>query len=273
MSDVYQTEKASNGVSGLELDAAELELINRHTLRELGAQEVYAFKVTLCDNQVDRDGERFSTATLHKLAELFIGKTGVFDHNPKASNQTARIYHTEILANPERAGSGEPYAALAARAYMLRDDSTLPTVRSIEAGILKEVSVGCAIGKITCSVCGADQKNEGCAHKKGQIYNGEPCYHLLNEPTDAYEWSFVAVPAQPGAGVTKSRNLTAEIDVEVVAAKLRDAIDRVLSDLSTSEEPDQTEPGEKSLEPDSTVQKLLDKVNKLLEETERSTQK
>ena len=34
--------------------------------------------------------------------------------------------------------------------------------------------------------------------------HGKKCIGELSEPTDAYEFSFVAVPAQPGAGVTKS---------------------------------------------------------------------
>ena len=39
----------------------ELELINRFTRRNLAKNEVYAFSVVLCDNDVDRDGERFTT--------------------------------------------------------------------------------------------------------------------------------------------------------------------------------------------------------------------
>ena len=31
----------------------------------------------------------------------------------------------------------------------------------------------------------------------------EVCHVVLNQPTDAYEWSFVAVPAQREAGVIK----------------------------------------------------------------------
>ena len=34
----------------------ELELINRFTRRNLAKNEVYAFSVVLCDNDVDRDG-------------------------------------------------------------------------------------------------------------------------------------------------------------------------------------------------------------------------
>ena len=43
-----------------------------------------------------------------------------------------------------------------------------------------------------------------CDHSRGKRYSGRLCFAELSEPTDAYEWSFVAVPAQRGAGVTKS---------------------------------------------------------------------
>lgn len=45
----------------------ELELINRYTRRNLEKSEVYAFSVVLCDNDVDRDGERFTTDSLYEL--------------------------------------------------------------------------------------------------------------------------------------------------------------------------------------------------------------
>jgi len=37
-----------------------------------------------------------------------------------------------------------------------------------------------------------------------KIYDGTSCIVSLSNATDAYEVSFVAVPAQPGAGVTKT---------------------------------------------------------------------
>ena len=55
----------------------ELELINRFTRRNLAKNEVYAFSVVLCDNDVDRDGERFTTDSLYELEKLFVGKTGI----------------------------------------------------------------------------------------------------------------------------------------------------------------------------------------------------
>ncbi len=36
-----------------------------------------------------------------------------------------------------------------------------------------------------------------------RLYGEKLCFMELQEPTDAYEWSFVAVPAQRRAGVVK----------------------------------------------------------------------
>lgn len=181
-----------------------MEKINRFTRRELKPEEVYTFPVVLCDNEIDRDNEKFSAAALKRLAELYIGKTGIFDHNPKGENQTARIYDTEVLSDPSRkTADGEEYTYLRAYAYMVKTDSNADLIREIDGGIKKEVSVGCAVKKSVCSICGRNRKKEVCAHKKGGTYNGRRCFHILDEPADAYEWSFVAVPAQRSAGVTK----------------------------------------------------------------------
>ena len=56
------------------------------------------------------------------------------------------------------------------------------------------------MGKSVCSICGAE---DGCGHEKGQRYGGKLCFRELREPLDAYEWSFVAVPAQRSAGILK----------------------------------------------------------------------
>ena len=50
--------------------AEQLEQINRFARRELKAEEVYSFSVRLCDNEVDRDGERFPRRTLEELADV-----------------------------------------------------------------------------------------------------------------------------------------------------------------------------------------------------------
>jgi hypothetical protein len=68
--------------------------------------------------------------------------------------------------------------------------------------------VGCAVEEVLCSVCG--QELGECAHEKGEEYNGQLCHGILKGAKDAYEWSFVAVPAQRRAGVVKSATQKAE---------------------------------------------------------------
>lgn len=186
-------------------ESGDLEKINCFTRRRFSADELYTFPVVLCDNEIDRDNERFTVDALKKLAELFIGKTGIFNHSPQAQNQTARIYDCRVEVDKTRMTSaGEPYARLVAQAYLPKTDSNADFITELESGIKKEVSVGCAVSKVTCSICGADLKNGGCEHVRGQQYDGAVCCAVLDEPTDAYEWSFVAVPSQRGAGVIKS---------------------------------------------------------------------
>ena len=45
----------------------ELDRINRFAKTPLTAEEVYTFTVRLCDNEVDRDFERFDTDALEGL--------------------------------------------------------------------------------------------------------------------------------------------------------------------------------------------------------------
>lgn len=180
--------------------AGEMEKINRYTRREYQPEEVYTFSLVLCDNEVDRDFERFSASALEKLCRLFLGKTCILDHERKSANQTARIYDTALEQVEGRTTqAGEPYVRLTARAYLPRTERTRETVELIESGILKEVSVSCAVGRSVCGICG----KESCSHKKGREYDGKVCSRVLEDPTDAYECSFVAVPAQREAGVRK----------------------------------------------------------------------
>ena len=102
---------------------------------------------------------------------------------------------------------GEPYCALVARAYMVRTESNRDLILEIEAGIKKEVSVGCSVRESVCSICGANRTLCDCGHHKGETYDGRLCYTILRDAQDAYEWSFVAVPAQRQAGVIKGMQL------------------------------------------------------------------
>ncbi len=184
------------------LTKEELAEINRFSKAELTEDQVYTFSVRLCDNEVDRDLERFGTETLEALGELFLGKSGIFDHQWSAKGQTARIYRTEVIQEPGIVtAAGDAYCWLKAWAYLMRTEKNQDLITEIEGGIKKEVSVGCAMSRSVCSICGVE--NGACGHVKGQSYDGKLCFAELKDPKDAYEWSFVAVPAQPRAGVVK----------------------------------------------------------------------
>ena len=188
----------------------DMALINRLSRRELKPEEVYTFAVRLCDNEVDRDFERFDRAGLERLGELFLGKSGLFDHQWSARGQSARLYRTEVQEEEGTAAhTGERRCCLKGWAYMLRCDSNRDLIAEIEAGIKTEVSVGCAVEKRVCSICGGEAG--ACGHVLGRRYGGQLCYATLTGPTDAYEWSFVAVPAQRRAGVVKGLGRRTEL--------------------------------------------------------------
>ena len=190
-----QIKKAAEAMNSGAPTAVQLEAINAQAKAQLNAEQVYVFSLRLCDDQVDRDFERFDTAALGALAKLFIGKTGVVDHQWSADKQIARIFETQVVRE-------EGVCYIKAWAYIRRGGSNDEIIADIEAGIKKEVSVGCAMGMAVCSVCGSEYGT--CGHMKGETYDGQVCCAILREPMDAYEFSFVAVPAQKDAGVLKA---------------------------------------------------------------------
>lgn len=218
-----------------EISDEELTLINSYTRREYTRDELYIFRVVLCDNEIDRDNEAFSVDALQSMSNLFVGKTGIADHNPSAKNQTARIFSCEVENVPEvKTQYGADYCRLVAKAYIPRNSSTEEIIELIESGIRKEVSVGCRAERIVCSVCGADVRISPCEHYKGNQYNGELCYYIISDVTDAYEWSFVAVPSQRKAGVIKNfgfadEHLTKEENMESIINEIKKGNYKVLN--------------------------------------------
>ena len=191
---IYKAARLEKETAG----ALELAMINEQTLRELTEDEVFTFRLTACDNQVDREGERFTEATLEQLGELYIGKPVLRDHNWSAETQTARVYDAQV------ADEGE-VKRLVLSCYMVRTASTADTIAAIEGGILRECSVGCAVEHVNCSICGADQRKTLCEHWPGREYDGQLCHFDLDGAADAYEVSLVAVPAEEETGEVKAK--------------------------------------------------------------------
>ncbi len=190
---------------------ADISLVNQYAIKELTPEDVFCFSVVLCDNEIDRDLERFSDATLQEFTKLFVGKTGISDHRWSADRQVARLYRCEVKDTTEKTSWGGKLKQLIGSAYMIRNEANQPLIDAIEGGIVKEVSIGCRVTECNCSICGKQQKFDWrswtyqceTGHIKGESYPEGLCTGVLEKPAEAYEFSFVAVPAQRGAGVTK----------------------------------------------------------------------
>lgn len=195
-------------LTGQEITEAELRAINKYAPTPLKAEDVFTFKAVLCDNEVDRDFERFSLKTLQDLKKLFLGKTVIKDHRWAADSQVARIYATELVQSDKATKSGELYTQLIARCYMVKTAGNADLIAEIKGGIKKEGSIGCTVKSSICSICGTDNTKAYCRHYAGRSYEkaggAEVCTFTLDGADDAYEFSLVAVPAQKAAGVTKS---------------------------------------------------------------------
>ena len=211
---VLDVRKEPGSVIRHSVSREDLLLINRLAKSELGPDQVYTFAVRLCDNEVDRDWERFDQEALEELSRLFVGRSGIFDHNWSAEGQTARLYKTEVCREEGRTMAGDEARFFKGYAYMIRNEKNQALIEEIEAGIKKEVSIGCSVSERVCSICG----QSGCVHKGGKRYDGRLCFFTLSRPTDAYEWSFVAVPAQRKAGVIKAFGQEGEGDLKRLLA-------------------------------------------------------
>ena len=214
----------------------DLAKIQQFSRRELLPEEIYVFNVDLCNNDVDRDYEKFSVETLKQMAELFVGKTGIFDHSMKSADQTARIFDAFVeKVNGKKTADGEDFYSLKAKAYMLNNEQNRSLIDSIEAGIKKEVSVSCSVDKAYCSICHTDKKRAACEHRKGKMYGDRLCFNILTDATDAYEFSFVAVPAQREAGVTKSFSVKEEAEMQDIVKMISQGDEITLSKSQTNE--------------------------------------
>ena len=216
-----QINKAARIEKRAEPGEAYLALINAQALRELTAEEVFTFRIAAADTLVDRDHERFSLECLEGMAKLYVGRPVLTDHSWSAGKQLARVYDAQVEATAEG-------HRLVLSCYMPRSEQSAPIITAIETGVLREASVGVAVQSAKCSICGTDKVRRRCEHIPGQSYEGKTCVVELGDPSDAYEISLVAVPAQRKAGVVKSMRSPwgAEQDQAVRQAKARLALEK-----------------------------------------------
>lgn len=220
-----------------------LEIINKNTLSPLSEDDVFMFKVRLCDNEPDRVFDGMSHEFLVDFCEKAKNLTGISNHDWDADNQLSRLYKTELIVDKTKKNSvGADYEYVVGYAYTLSKFTDY--VEKISSGLLRETSVSFESKGDHCSICGAltTKGNADIAecpngHIMGQMYNDKLCYNVLDKLEDVYEWSMVAVPCQKNSGIInksliggslmkkgtlfltkflKSKGLDSEVDVEKI---------------------------------------------------------
>ena len=88
------------------------------------------------------------------------------------------------------------------RAAILKDVAHFEVERVEKPQITEPDEV--LIKVLVCSICGTDKAKNYCEHVPGRKYKEKLCTVALDDVKDAYEFSFVAVPAQKGAGTVKT---------------------------------------------------------------------
>ncbi len=210
-------------LKSMETSEDDIAKINQYTLSPLTAEDVFVFKAVIADNeQDDRNYEPFNLKALEDMEKLFKGKTVIMKHE---SSQCARIFDTEILKSNTLTEIGEQHAELIAKIYIPITDESKSLINDIKYGIKKEVSTSCSPEKLVCNICGKDNMESYCCHWQGRKYvvgnEKKTCKMLIDGVKEAYELSFVAVPAQPRAGVLKAKKEKAEKQQSEIKARIR----------------------------------------------------
>lgn len=185
----------------------ELAKINQYTVEPLDADGVFTFRAVMGDNREDdRNFMPFSGKALTELAGMYPGKPVIKNHNARdVDGIVARVYDTELdVSDTEKNEDGESLTTLTAKCYMVDIPENAGLIAEIKAGIKKEVSTGFSCSSLVCSICGKDAVTDVCKHFPGREYDGKLCRFAIGGVNEVYELSFVTVPAQPRAGVTKS---------------------------------------------------------------------
>ena len=169
----------------------DINLINKYENKTLALSKdmIYAFEITLCDNELDADYEAISKDCLYKLKDLSLGSSGFL-----TSNIMARIFDTyieKVFINRSNSILAEETYKLKAKAYVFKNAIAEEELNHILNH--SKISVGFPVKRRVCSICGSSECSK---HIKGQKYIDEAgfeqlCYNLLNDPTDFYEWSVV----------------------------------------------------------------------------------
>lgn len=184
---------------GATISDDQLALINKFSLVELKADHVYARKIRLANNAIDRDVERFSEKLLEDFVKTLPGKSLLLGHKrdgtgeglffdaeiEKMSLSEARKMTGEELHLPD--GMKEVWF-LNTWFYTIKLPSLEDFLKKIDAGINRHASIGFSAANVV---------------KISDEDTGDVIYWEYKGPGEAQEGSLVYLGAQRAATTTK----------------------------------------------------------------------
>lgn len=171
------------------LSEDDLESINRFAPGRLDSSQVYARSMYLCSSQpCASDGCQFTRSALNEIAARVPGLSVLTGHD-RSSLPLARFYKATVVQQGN-SKPGEPVYFVRAWFYWLRATSSAQDLLlNIDGGIYREASLAWRYDSWRCSIC--HTANGACGHRVGSLYDGKPCFRLIDRITDVLEGSLV----------------------------------------------------------------------------------
>ncbi len=181
----------------------DLERINQFAAAPLRPEQVYVRSMYLCSSQpCVSDGCQFTREALEQIAERVAGLSVLTGHD-RASLPLARFYKAQVVQR-DLDENGEPVFFVRAWFYWLRDTTgARDLLLNIDGGIYREVSLAWKYDSWRCSIC--HTLNGLCGHRVGSLYNGHPCFRMIERITDVLEGSLVYKSADKNTFLTGAR--------------------------------------------------------------------
>jgi hypothetical protein len=221
-------------VEGNDIPAAHLAKIRKWTQKDIPAESIHTYPILMIDTAPTRNGVIYTAESQKKTAKKWIGTTFLFnhkaeggglfgqsDHTLQAASQMGRLYDAKVVQTPK----GE----IGTLGWMYTvegiDAATDATIKKLDAGILREVSIHVTVPDgVECSICNDSFdkcfENSKTDHYPMQKYGSKTCY--MSTGTGALgplELSAVACPGSTNAHVMPDEEVG---DYKVVS--LREAL-------------------------------------------------
>ena len=186
--------------SGIDITADILSKINKYALKELTQDDIYARKILLAHNLVDRDRERFSEKLLDDFASSLPGKSFLFAHDrgkflplglffdAKTEEMDPEHFASLTDETPKMGDEQISVKVLWAWIYIMKTQDNESIIANIEGGTYRHTSIGFSASDL--------------APVKGQY--DQIIYWEYAAPGEATEGSLVWLGAQNGATTVKA---------------------------------------------------------------------